>query len=123
MPSSLARRLALLFLFAFAAPLHAGPARPPLIPAADFAADPLLRAPQLSPDGKHVFGTMVLNNKQELAVLDLATGQLQPFHLPDKMDFRWARWAGNDRLLVSLLVQAKYFGVPISSSRMVALRL
>jgi dienelactone hydrolase len=121
MPSSLARRSAALCFSALAATLHAEPARPPLIPAADFAEDPLMLSPSISPDGKHVLGTLIAGDKQVPGVLDLATGQLKSYKLPPKMDLRWARWAGSNHLLVSLQVQSFYYDYPVSASRLVAL--
>ena len=99
-------------LLLFAAPAVAADAPPPLIPAEAFGALPFLSAPDISPDGRHLVAGSVVAGKKAvlLADLDAPDFGVSDTPLADKVDVLSVRWAGNHRVLISLLV-------PASSSR------
>lgn len=83
---------------------------PPPIPTSAFAArSPFSGLPQLSPDGKRIAFSLEEDRKAWLGVIDIDSGALmRKIPLEEEQLLRWFRWAGSDRLLVSLVV-------PISS--------
>jgi dipeptidyl aminopeptidase/acylaminoacyl peptidase len=89
---------------------HAEPAaaeaRPPLIPTSAFAArSPFNDVPQLSPDGERIAFSLTEDGKVWLGVIEIDSGtMLRKIPLEDDQHLRWIQWAGNDRLLVSLVV-------------------
>ncbi len=57
----------------------------------------------LSPDGMNLLAKMDAKNKlQILTVYHLADGKMQHVGLPEKQDLRWYRWAGPNRILISV---------------------
>jgi hypothetical protein len=77
---------------------------PTKLPAEAFYHLPAIQNPQLSPDGTHVLAIKNNGNFSSVMVLNLATGER---FYPTKTDnveftFNWVRWAGNDRILLSL---------------------
>jgi dipeptidyl aminopeptidase/acylaminoacyl peptidase len=87
-------------------PAHAAEA-PAQIPTSAFAKRSLFTGiPQLSPDGKRIAFSLEENKQAWLGVLDIASGEMVR-KIPleeDDQELRWFRWAGNDRLLLSLIV-------------------
>ena len=83
------------------APLSAGDA-PPLLPIEVFASKPTMDDLVLSPDGTRVLARMLVRGKEMLGTYVIATGELKAFSLPEESDLAWYRWAGNDRILVSV---------------------
>ena len=75
-----------------------------LISAADFGALPFMVGPNLSPDARHIATAAHLNGKQVLTILQLGSKTLatHSFTMPGSWELRWYRWAGNDRVLVSV---------------------
>jgi dipeptidyl aminopeptidase/acylaminoacyl peptidase len=74
------------------------------LPAEAFYHLPAIQNPQLSPDGTHVLAIKNDGSFSSVMVLNLATGER---FYPTKTDnveftFNWVRWAGNDRILLSL---------------------
>lgn len=63
---------------------------------------PFLRAPRLSPDGLHFAGYFTSGGNEVLGVYDPATGKVRTLNLGDTFDFNWFKWAGNNRLLISV---------------------
>ncbi|MES2443270.1 MAG: S9 family peptidase [Pseudomonadota bacterium] len=72
--------------------------------AADFGALPILSDPKLAPDGKHIAARGQVQGKTMVLVIDISTpgNTISKLGLPDKHQLEWLRWAGNDRILVSL---------------------
>ena len=75
-----------------------------LISAADFGALPFMIGPKLSPDAQHIVTEAYYKGDKVLTILQLGakTTATHSFNIPKKSDLLWYRWAGNDRLLVSL---------------------
>jgi dipeptidyl aminopeptidase/acylaminoacyl peptidase len=91
-----------------ATPSAASPPR--IIPTADFAHDPLITGPVLSPDGARLVGRMFRGGKTILAVHTLAgQAKTQYVGLPEDNDLRWYRWAGDNRVLISTARTVPYF--------------
>jgi len=75
-----------------------------LISAADFGALPFMVGPKMSPDAKHVVTEAHVNGAKRLVILELGTkpGPSHSFNMPGKWELVGYRWAGNDRVLVSI---------------------
>ncbi len=75
---------------------------PPEIPTEAFAAQSQLRGARLSPDGKHLAFTTVVDEKLYLTAFDAQTLEMaDAIIVGEQDDFNWFRWAGNNRLLIS----------------------
>ena len=68
--------------------------------------------PKMSPDAKHVATTAHVNGKKLLVILSLGTktGPSRSFTMPGNWELVWYRWAGNDRVLVSVGHSQMLFG-------------
>jgi dipeptidyl aminopeptidase/acylaminoacyl peptidase len=99
-------------------------ARPEPIPVSTFGKRPFLESPRLSPDGSRVAATVDVKGTPALAVLNLFD-KAQDMRLIGVGDHQilWYRWAGTDRLLVSLLMEGKYYGYDVRVSRLVMYQL
>jgi len=98
----------------------------PAIPtAADFGALPVLTAPRLSPDGQRVAAKGLIRGKQMVIIVDISTDQrrMQTIALPEKHQLEWLRWAGNDRVLVSLSRAEELMGEDVRITRIAVLDL
>jgi dipeptidyl aminopeptidase/acylaminoacyl peptidase len=100
------------------------PARPGLIPATAFGKRPFMERPRLSPDGTRFAATVDVNGKPALAVMHLfdRAKEMRLIGVGDH-EILWYRWAGNDRLLISLLMEGKYYGYDVQVSRLVMYQL
>ncbi|MFM9936721.1 MAG: prolyl oligopeptidase family serine peptidase [Novosphingobium sp.] len=58
--------------------------------------------PLLSPDGKHVAAYVNSDGRNLLGIFDLADGAPKLLNIGKSLDFNWFRWAGNDRVLLSV---------------------
>jgi dipeptidyl aminopeptidase/acylaminoacyl peptidase len=92
-----------------------------LISAADFGALPFMVEPKMSPDAKHVATTARVNGKKLLVILALGakTGPTRSFTMPGNWELVWYRWAGNDRMLVSVGHSQLFFGDQVYVTRLV----
>lgn len=92
------------------------------ISAADFGALPFMSHPKLSPDGKRVLTSAYLGGEKALAVIDLIAGSSasRRISVPDQYDLVWYRWAGDQRILMSVGRSIKYFGDDAYSTRLLA---
>jgi len=71
------------------------------IPTSLLAERDFIDGPKLSPDGAKMVARMNSNGKGFLSVLDFTTGNIRSLDVQGK-DIDWYRWAGNDRVLVSV---------------------
>lgn len=96
---------------------------PPRIAAADFARNPDLTDPQLSPRGTQLLAITVVDGRERLFVHDLASGLVRPVTLPLDQDIEWFDWAGEHRVLVSLShpVRSKHAETVVTRLRVVDL--
>ncbi len=92
---------------------------PKLIPTEHFAGRSAYREFQVSPDGTQLAITMSVEGKVRIVILDTATLELsQSLRLPDKTRLDWIRWAGRDRLLLSLSWLGRAYGWPVRFNRL-----
>jgi dipeptidyl aminopeptidase/acylaminoacyl peptidase len=95
------------------------PSRPEQIPVSAFGKRPFLQRPRLSPDGAKIAATVDVNGKPQLAVIYVQGGSKgMPLIDVGGHQIRWYAWAGNDRVLVSLLMDGKFYGYDVSVSRL-----
>lgn len=92
-----------------------------LISAADFGALPFMVGPKMSPDAKHVATTAHVYGKKLLVILSLGTktGPTHSFTMPGKWELVWYRWAGNNRVLVSVGHSQLLFGDQVYVTRLI----
>jgi len=97
---------------------------PERIPVAELGKRPFLERPALSPDGTRIAATVDVNGKPALAVLHLFD-KAQDMRLIGVGDHEilWYRWAGADRLLISIMMEGKYYGYDVRVSRLVMYQL
>ena len=93
---------------------------PPRLPTSLLGKLPFVSNPKLSPDGTHLAAFVTLNNRSLIGVFDLAAGTNQLINPGEKLDLRWFRWAGNDRVLISVGSMVPWEGEDILQTRLVA---
>lgn len=92
------------------------------IPAADFAALPLLEKPVLSPDGRRIAARSVADGKTTIIVLDADHPDTIERGYPiDKMKVYSLKWAGNRRLLLTVMLTQDIGGEQFPYLRVVAI--
>jgi dienelactone hydrolase len=101
---------------ASAAPVVKLPRR---IPTADFAVKPVVVGPQLSPDGTRMVGRFEIGGKTTIGIYTLVGGALTAIGIPEKLDIEWYRWAGDNRILISLSQTVPWFGDEAQATRLV----
>ena len=101
-------------------PNAAAQVRPPLVPTAAFTARSGLSGMKLSPDGNRIaLKAVASDGKSRLAVLDANTKKvLRNLEIPAIKELEWIRWAGNNRILVSLSQVGKLFGEEVTFTRL-----
>ncbi len=77
-------------------------APPPRIATSVLAALSFITGPRLSPDGKLIAAYVTLKGQKFLGIFDLAAGTHKLLNIGEALDFNWVRWAGNDRVLISI---------------------
>ncbi|WP_340589298.1 alpha/beta hydrolase family protein [Erythrobacter alti] len=77
---------------------------PDVIPTSAFASRSSFNSARLSPDGSRFAFTVLRDDQMYLSVFDSSTRELVGgIALGEPDDFKWFRWAGNERLLLSML--------------------
>jgi dipeptidyl aminopeptidase/acylaminoacyl peptidase len=110
---------------AVAAPVYAqdaSPAKiPPRIATADFAAKPELSSPLLSPDGHWIAARGEAASKDYLAIINADDPNAQPLKVPvaDAV-IADMNWAGNDKLLLTVMVRAVVYGYVMPAFRLLS---
>lgn len=121
MPRLIARNAALAALLALsAAGVAAAPAVPDRIPAETFGAFPSYGSPEISPNGKRVVA-IALNGKQKVVIvydLDGDSNHFTRITLAEKLDLMSVRWAGNNKILLSVLGTGKLLGNEVPMTRL-----
>lgn len=101
-------------------PAFAQPAATSLPPEA-FAQLPLMSGAQLSPDGSHVAYMRAVNGRRHLIIQKLFSADqpvvLAPF---ENLDYRWARWANDERLVFSMQFSDKRQLTEVVETRLVS---
>jgi dipeptidyl aminopeptidase/acylaminoacyl peptidase len=94
------------------------------ISAEDFGALPFLYNPKLSPSGERVAAKSFVNGTLRLSIVAIAPGAVSSsMAIPDKSDLLWYRWAGDDRLLLSIGKTDREMGEEIYVTRLFAIDL
>jgi dipeptidyl aminopeptidase/acylaminoacyl peptidase len=112
---------ALLFSFWLSVSVPAVATPPAPLPVSDFAQLPFLRDPLLSPDGKHIAARLLVEDKVLVAIMQLdgASAKRRAVLNIEKSTIYGYQWAGNGKLLLSVLMTAPFFGVPIPVTSLV----
>jgi dipeptidyl aminopeptidase/acylaminoacyl peptidase len=86
---------------------------------------PALTKARLSPDGKRVAGSALIDGKPFLTVLDVDAPKerIRNIAVPEKLTVEWVRWAGNDRLLVSFSLVGEWLGEERRATRLASMDL
>ena len=101
-PLSCLLAVALPLLTVGAAPAADQPAPDAPIPLEHFFADPDIRSPQLSPGGKHLaFLTTLGTGKVGVALMDLATGKVEPLVAAKDENIDFFLWKGDNHIVYS----------------------
>jgi len=96
------------------------PTRPATIPTEHFAARSAYRDFSMSPDGVHLVVKRVIDGKTDLLLLNAATQTpLKRFALGDEQRLDWFRWAGNEKLIMSVSMVGEYYDIPVRVNRLV----
>lgn len=77
----------------------------PKLPIEVFANKPSMADLVLSPDGDTILARTQVNGAEMLGTYSIETRRFQNYALPKGADLRWFRWAGPDRILVSIIVR------------------
>ena len=118
------RALALACAAALAGVASAADTDPPVPSIADFGARPSLYAPVLSPDGAYVAAKTRRGDKDVIEIIDLdpaKSGNTRVTEIPGSFDVRWVRWAGSDKLLISVLGTAQLYGLVVPITRLITM--
>ncbi len=92
------------------------------LPVESLAALPGLTDPTLSPDGFRVAAQATVGGQSKIAVWDLRHREAPPRLISHtNYDLRWLRWAGASRLLIGVRTTARYSGIDLPVSRIIAL--
>ncbi len=81
---------------------------------------PFLSGPQLSPDGKHIAAYVTTKGEKLLGVFDPVLGETKIISPGKKLEFNWFRWAGNDRVLISVGQSVPWDGDDAWQTRLLA---
>jgi dipeptidyl aminopeptidase/acylaminoacyl peptidase len=110
--------LAVLIMSGYSQALAQTPPRPRIIPTADFAKDPLVSRPILSPDGLRMVGRFRVDGRELVGIHSFTGEKVILIGLPAKQDLQWYRWAGNNRVLLSFAQTVPYFGEEAQATRL-----
>ncbi|MBX9883880.1 MAG: S9 family peptidase [Novosphingobium sp.] len=92
---------------------------PPQLPTSLLGKLQFISQPQLSPDGLHIAAFVTVNNHTVVGIFDLAKGTNKLINAGDKFDMRWFRWAGNDRVLISIGQMVPWYGEDALQTRLI----
>ena len=96
-----------------------GEQRPPLIPTEDLAGRSHFWDAKLSPDGKLLAYLRQVNGETVITVSDIDSNRIvTQAMVPKNNDLKWYRWAGSDRLLVSLSSMGEFFEQEVPYTRL-----
>ena len=93
--------------------------------AADFGARPVMSGPVLAPDGMHVAARGLIEGKPVVLLIDISqpARRVNPVGLPKGHQVEWIRWAGSQRVIVSVSRKAALMGDEVRMTRLVELDL
>ena len=91
------------------------PKAPSKIALKDFASLPVMRRPQLSPDGKRIAARSSAEGKERLVIFSADDPHARPTVIAlGETNVATIRWAGNQKLLLTIQASQKLMGVEIS---------
>ena len=100
------------------------PAGPPdKIPTTILSQLPFISEPKLSPDGKRIAARVAFKGETLIGVFDPFTGKSRMLNPGKKLELNWFRWAGNDRILISVGEIVAWFDDDAWSTRLIAVDL
>lgn len=93
---------------------------PPLIPTETFVDPGYLRGPIISPDGQRLVFRERIGKKTFVGFRPVDGDNVTRIGLPDKHTLNWYRWAGDNRLLISITGVGTIYGVEIPITGLIA---
>ena len=91
------------------------------IPVDTFAQLPVMDGAKLSPDGTHLAYLRPHHGRTHLAIEDLSPGGKTVIVPPvENLDFKWVRWANDDRLVFSMIFYSKRGFTEVTETRLLA---
>lgn len=98
----------------------AAPAAPERIPAEAFGAFASYGSPEISPDGRRVVASALNGNQKAVIVyeLDGDSDRFTRINVPEKMEILSVRWAGDNRILLSVFATGKMLGQEVPMTRL-----
>jgi dipeptidyl aminopeptidase/acylaminoacyl peptidase len=124
------RNVSVIGLLALVANSAAAPAAdptaavPPKISTADFASLPVLRKPILSPDGHWIAARSTADGKTNLVIVNADQPEARAHSISlGKADLAALRWAGNQRLLLTVWGSQSLYGIALPFLRLLAVDL
>jgi len=89
--------------------------------AEDFGALPILSRPVLAPNGQRVAAEGLSSGKTAILIIDISTPdkKITPVWVPKDHKVEWMRWAGNDRVLISISAAGKFMGEEMQITRLI----
>ena len=97
---------------------------PPKIPVRDFASLPVLRKPMLSPDGHWIAARSTADGKTDLVIVNADAPESPARSIAlGKADLASLRWAGNQRLLLTVWGSQSIYGITLPFLRLLAVDL
>jgi hypothetical protein len=101
------------------APSAEAPAIPDLIPTSAFAAASPFGSARISPDGARLAIPSFKDGQSNVAIFDIAADKFSnQLPIGETMELEWVRWAGNNRLLVSVSGTTVIFGIEVRFTRL-----
>lgn len=85
-----------------------------------FSTLPFISDPKLSPDGKLIAAQVTIDGKTLVGIFDPATGKNKMLNPGKSVELNWFRWAGSDRVLISLGQTVPIYGEDFWSTRLLA---
>jgi dipeptidyl aminopeptidase/acylaminoacyl peptidase len=119
-------RFGLVAALLMAAPCAAAAAADPVkrIPVEDFAELPVLRNPQLSPDGHQIVGQAEAKGEKKLLIFSADDPAARARSLPiGKTTINAVHWAGNNRLLLEVIGKGSIYGLEVPIGRLIVVDL
>ncbi|MFZ1476294.1 MAG: prolyl oligopeptidase family serine peptidase, partial [Sphingorhabdus sp.] len=102
-----------------ATPVSALEKIPSKIPTDTFVGKSVFKQPIISPDGKRLAFRVYQNKKTYLNIKTIGEASILQNALPEKHSLNWYRWAGPDRLVISLTGISRYEGEEIPTSMLI----
>jgi len=89
------------------------------VPTHDFAARSAYRSFSMSPDGVHLVTKRIFEGTTDLLIIDAATkAPLKVFKFDPEQEVDWFRWAGNDKIIMSISMRGMYYDIPVRVNRL-----